>query len=292
MKKIFLTLVILTTMLLPANAWDFATFGESIKNTKETWAVKRLLKSQVKFANDNDFEKFISTYDEKYVNADGFNLDTYSTLVKDLWNLYADIEYGIDIKKVDIKGEDAKVELVETSYADIDVTNNYDGELKSVAESIYYLKKKNGAWKVISDSVVDETTLMLYGDAKDLDVKLTVPITIEAGTDYVATLEFDPPEETFAIASIAADKVEYPQQPTKEVFRLLPEDNILERIFTSNNDNLNEYIVASIGLTKTTITDMSLNISLTGFGYAIRRVNVLPKEDLEQKSKAKNDENK
>ncbi|MCM1340017.1 MAG: hypothetical protein NC191_10135, partial [Muribaculaceae bacterium] len=56
----------------------------------------------------------------------------------------------------------------------------------------------------------------------------------------------------------------------------LPEDNILERLFTSNYDNANEYVIASIGLTKTDICDLSIKLSLTGFGYAIKRVNVHP----------------
>lgn len=284
MKKIILISFLLFSIIQPVNAWDLAGFKNDVKTAKETYAVKRLLKSQVRYANNNDFEKFISTYDAKYVNGDGFNLDVYSTLVKDLWELYRGIEYSVDFKNIDINGEQAKVELVETSYADIDVSPKYDGELKSVANSIYYLKKKNGKWKVVSDNVIDETTLMFYGEARDLDVKISVPNQIEAGADYLATLEFQPPKETIAIASIASEKVEYPQQPTKEVFRVLPEDNILERYFTSNCENMNEYIVASIGLTKTTVTDLSLNLDLTGFGYAIKRVNVLPKSEkvLEQ----------
>ena len=280
MKRIILLIILTITIVQPANSLDFSGLRNDVKNTIETRSVKRLLKSQVRYANKNDFENFISTYDEKYTNGDGFNLDVYSTMVKDLWNLYNGIKYSVEFKDVKIDGNSAKVELVETSYADIDISSKYEGELKSLANSVYYLKKNNGKWKVISDSVIDETTSMLYGEAKDLDVKLTVPNTIEAGKDYLATLEFEPPSDTFAIASIASDKVEYPQQPTKEVFRLVPEDNILERYFTSNEDNLNEYIVASIGLTKTTISDMSLNINLTGFGYAIRRVNVLPKSKI------------
>ena len=48
----------------------------------------------------------------------------------------------------------------------------------------------------------------------------------------------------------------------------------MERLFTSNNDNFNEYIVASIGLTKTAVDDLSVKLSLSGFGYLIKRVNV------------------
>ena len=58
------------------------------------------------------------------------------------------------------------------------------------------------------------------------------------------------------------------------MFRKLPDDNILERLFISNTDNVNEYIVASIGITKADISDLSIKLSLTGFGYQITRVNV------------------
>lgn len=287
MKRILLLLIISLMFLQPAQAWSVASISSDIKNAKDVMAVKKVLKSQVKYANKNDFNKFIATYDEKYLNSDGFDLDIYSTLVKDLWSLYEGIEYGLEFKKVVVNGDEATVELVETSYADIDLASAYNGELKSKANSIYYLRKKDGKWKVVSDEVIDEVTSMLYGSAKNLKINLSVPTEIPAGADYVATLEFEPPAETFAIASIASDKVEYPQKPTKEVFRILPEDNILERIFTSNSDNSNEYVVASIGLTKTTITDANLNLSLTGFGYAIRRVNVLSNEEIKEKNDKK-----
>mgnify|MGYP003300542513 CR=1 FL=1 len=80
---------------------------------------------------------------------------------------------------------------------------------------------------------------------------------------------------TLAIASLAAEPVQYPQEPAKEVFRALPDDNILERLFIANNQKKNEYIVASIGLTKSEVSNLSIKLSLTGYGYAIRRVNIL-----------------
>ena len=69
----------------------------------------------------------------------------------------------------------------------------------------------------------------------------------------------------------------------------MPEDNILERLFTSNTSNQNEYIVASIGLTRTSICDLSIKLSLTGFGYVVKRVNVIPQE---AGSKAKDEKNR
>lgn len=272
MNKCALLLLSMFLLIQPSYAWSFGQFVSDEKS------VVKVLKSQVKYANKTDFNKFIKTFDSTYKNSDGFNLDVYSSLVKDIWKTYDNIKYNIEIQKVVINGDNARVELIETSEADISLSKVYNGVLNSKADSIYYLKKIDGKWKVVSDKVIDETTTMLYGEAKDLDITLTVPIRIDANTDYTATLEFEPPQKTIAIASIASDLVEYPQKPTEEIFRALPEDNILERIFTSNNKNANEYVVASIGLTRTDITDSSIKFNLTGFGYAIRRVNVTPQK--------------
>ena len=163
-----------------------------------------------------------------------------------------------------------------------------NGILKSEANSVYYLKKINGKWKVTADKINDEVTSMLYGDAINLDIKLSAPNEVTPGYEYTASLEFTPPKDTFAIASIAKDKVEYPQKQAKEVFRNLPEDHILERLFIANSDNANEYIIASIGLTKADIQDMSIKLSLTGFGYQIIRVNVVDKIDKDDSKEDKN----
>ena len=229
----------------------------------------------MRYANRNDFKNFISTFDPSYVSADGFNLDTYSKLVQDIWSSYKNIKYDIEIKDIKVQDNRAVAQLEESAYAKINFSPAYEGKLRSESETLYNLEKINGSWKVVSDNVLEETTSMLYGEAQDLDIRLTVPNNIPANSEYSAILEFTPPDETIAIASLASDKVEYPQKPTKEVFRAVPEDNILERLFTANNDNSNEYIVASIGITKTAVSDLSVKMSLTGFGYAIKRVNII-----------------
>lgn len=279
MQKLFLTILVSIFLSNSCYAWSWNDFNNDER------AVKRLLKSQVRYANKMDFDKFIKTYDSKYSNSDGFNLDVYSSLVKDIWKTFDNIKYDIEIKNISIDGNKAQVEVVEKSFADIEMSKAYEGKLRSCANTIYKLEKINGKWKVVSDTILDETTSMLYGSAKNLDIKLTVPNEIEANKEYCATLEFIPPQETMAIASIAADIVEYPQKPTEEVFRALPEDNILERLFTSNNKNANEYVVASIGLTKTAICDLSMKLSLTGFGYTIKRVNVIHPQNGEESVK-------
>lgn len=275
MKK-FIFLILLSIFITPAS------FGREnvplftlhlLKN--DTREIKSLLNSQIRYANHTNLKKFISTYDKDYVNCDGLNLESYSALVKDIWETYDNIEYGLEIKDITINEDTAKVEVIEKSYADIP-TADMKGVLTSNADSIYYLKKIDGKWKVSSDKILSETTSMLYGKAQELDIKLTAPKEINANTEYTASLEFVPPKDTIAIASIAMDKVEYPQKEVKEVYRKFPEDNILERLFVSNSDNANEYVVAFIGLTKPDICDLNITLTITGFAYKITRVNVIP----------------
>lgn len=286
MKKKLLVLlcaIIISPSAFAGNGFDLFKLHIMHDDTRE---IKSLLNSQVKYANKTNFNKFISTFTKDYKNADGFDLESYSKLVKDVWNTYDNIEYGVEIKDIAIMNDNAIVKVLETSYANIPASHKLDGILMSEANSVYYLKKQKGDWKVSSDEVLSETTSMLYGNAKDLDIKLTAPQKIEAGEEYTASLEFTPPEDIIAIASIASDTVEYPQKQPKEVYRKLPEDNLLERIFISNKDNKNEYVVASVGLTKADIEDLSIKLSLTGFGYKIIRVNVVSKTEEAKDVKA------
>ena len=274
MKRIFAILIILAT-INPTYAFCFKSPEKAVKN---------VIESQFKYANKGDFDRYISTFDENYKNSDGFDLDVYSDLVQNVWSSYENLKYRHQINDIKVDNDKATVFVTEYTDADLALTKNYTGELRSRAESIYYLQKTNGKWKVISDAISDETTTMLYGQAKNLNIRITVPTEVQADNEYTESLEFIKPKHLVAIASIAADKVIYPQPKTQEVFRPMPEDNILERLFTANNDNANEYVVASIGLTQTNISDLSIKMSLTGFGYVIKRVNVIPAEIKENES--------
>ena len=282
MKKIILLLTLINLAFQPAYAWNFSSVSNFFNSDEKQ--IKRLLKSQISYANKENYPKFINTFADNYKSGDGFNLDTYSKLIKDIWSTYDNIKYNIDIKDISVSKDKATVNLTEIATGKIGYSDVYKGELKSESETVCYLEKQGNQWKVVSDFIKEESTSMLYGSAKNLDIRLNAPKEIKPNTEYTATLEFTPPEETIAIASIASDKVEYPQQQTKEVFRTLPDDNILERMFTSNNENLNEYIVASIGLTKTSVSDANISLNLTGFGYAITRVNVISQQEKQKET--------
>ena len=56
---------------------------------------------------------------------------------------------------------------------------------------------------------------------------------------------------------------------------------ILERVFKSNGQNINEYAVASFGITKAEIKNgTELKIYVTGLGFVMSRVNVIPKNEF------------
>ena len=86
MKKLLIVLFITFFSSLFSEAFAFIDYS-SLRNFKEECAIKRVLNSQVRWANKYNLEKFISTFDKSYVNNDGFNYETYSNLIEDIWNL-------------------------------------------------------------------------------------------------------------------------------------------------------------------------------------------------------------
>ena len=142
--------------------------------------------------------------------------------------------------------------------------------------NIYFLKKTKDGWKIVSDVILTEDTYLSFGELVTHQPVLNVPYQTQANKNYTATLEFSAPKDTVAIASINQEKVTFPQESAKENYRKLPEDGILERFFTANNENTNEYVVASIGLTRPVFENKDLQINITGVAYIIKRVNVVP----------------
>ncbi len=266
-KILLLTLV----LLLGVNTALAATNVKS-----ETKEIKDILKSQIAAANKYDYSGFIKHFDLQYVNSDGFNLDVYSKLVDDTWSSYNNIQYAQQIKNITIMGKDAIAEVVETANAQVESQYNLKGVLKSVANNIYFLKKTHDGWKIVSDVILTEDTCLSFGELTKYSPMLSVPYQTPANKNYTATLEFTAPKDTIAIASINQEKVTFPQETAKENYRKLPEDGILERFFTANGENTNEYVVASLGLTRPVFDNKDLQINITGVAYIIKRVNVVP----------------
>jgi hypothetical protein len=248
-----------------------------------TEEVRRTLFQHLKYANAYNLKNLKSLYADNYVNGDGINKDIYFDLIKKTWESYPDIKYKLDIKNISVDGNRAIAQTIETAFSSTGAKSgivNENGTLESSSSSIYYMEKVDNAWLITSDYIVSEKTFLRYGSAKDLNVDLSAPSQVPANTPYSAVLQLQSPKDSLIIASIGHEKITYPQVVAEEVFRKVPEDGILERMFNSNDKNINEYAVASFGITRAEVKNTTeIKIYVTGLGFVMTRVNVIPKNN-------------
>lgn len=289
MKKILLILITIMAFCPKsyANSDNIALLTKNgffekpqVSSTKPCDDVKKILFAHLKYSNEYNFDKLNSLYATNYINADGLSKDVLFDLIKKTWANYPDIKYKIAIENIQIGENSAIAQLSEEALATTNATSQIlaeKGILKSFSSSIYYLTKINNEWKITSDHVIFEKTFLTYGSAQNVGVELIAPSQIAANTPYTATLRIDAPKDALIIASIGKENITYPQDVAEEVFRKLPDSGTLERVFKSNKDNINEYTVASFGLTRAEVNNGSqIKISVTGLGFAMSRVNVVP----------------
>lgn len=270
MKKILFTLglVIILGANLPVEANSFT----------DKFAVRNTIKTQDKYTKKYDLNGLSTLYAENFKNSDGLDKKSYFKLITDSWKTYPDITYKTKIKKISITDDNASVEVDETasSYTiQLEKDVNIYGKLSSKSNGIYYLKKIDNKWQFTGEKVLNEHSILKYGEAKFIDMSLEAPKTVKAGEYYTASLKVNTTDDTIVIASINRDKVTSSQTKPDEVYRKLPEDKILERMFTANKDGNNEYAIASVGLSQSRITSSNnLQVYMTGIAILMTRVNV------------------
>ncbi len=291
MKRLVLALSILLTVGItePVHAGFFADKKAEISQSFETRAdkraIKKVLKLQEKYAAKYDLAGLSTLYHQDFVSADGFKKDIYFDLIKDTWKSYPDIVYSSEIKNIKINGTQAEVDTFETSLAtttQVEEDVKIYGELNSISNGTYYLKKFNDKWLFTSEKIKNEKSFLKYGDTRYIEMDLISPETAKAGEYYTATLKIDKPNDAFIVASICRDNITYPQPKSKEVFRNLPDDNILERMFIANKNGKNEYNIASIGMSKSRIVAFNkVQVYMAGLAFIMTRVNI-EGEDAQQ----------
>ena len=241
--------------------------------------IKNLFEDYQKSGNKHKLDKLKTFYSEKYVNADGFSYQTYFDLVKQTWELYPDIEYSFEVKNIVVNGDYATVQVYETAKGEAKDPSEYleeKGQLESVGDYIYYLKKYGTQWKIISDSTISEKTFLKYGDAKDIAFDVVAPGMIAAGEEYTVTFAADMPKDKILLGSITNEKITFPSERPKEVFRKIKENGMLERIVKANSEGYNEQAVVAVGVTKTEVKeDKNLKLSVSGVAFLMTRVNVV-----------------
>ncbi|MBO6086898.1 hypothetical protein J6P92_00950 [bacterium] len=302
MKKIYVLLVIALFMnfgiQMPSDAGIIAKQKAKIeqkRNYKSTLRdIKNVILTQDKLANKYDYDGLYKLYSDNFVNSDGFNKEVYFKLIKETWEVYPDISYTTEIKNIEFNDNYATVFVKEVAVAaPKEEIGGYStvGELHSVSKCVYHLERYGNNWLISSEKIIEETSTLKYGEARYVDFELDTPKQIGSDKYYTVKLKVDLPKDTVAVASISNEKIIYPQTKSEDAFRRLTGDN-LERVFKSNSDNINEYAVASVGLTHTENYDEEhVKVYMSGLGFIMTRINVIP-ENKYIKSEAKNEQSK
>ena len=298
MKKIsvliFLTLLLAGICPVQASVFDAHKVRvEQKKVYKSNYNdIKNVIETQTAYANKYDLDGLSSLYAKNFVNSDGFNKDIYFKLIKETWETYPDIIYKTHINSIEFSENYATVNVNEIAVATSKETVgelSVIGELYSSSNCIYYLEKQGSKWLINSEKILDETSTLKYGDARYTNIEFTAPKQIGANQDYTATLKIDAAKNCVVIASINKENIVYPQTKAEDAFRKLSTDNILERVFLSNKDNVNEYAVASIGITRAeNSTNNQIRVYMGGLAFIMTRINVTPENKfvkLEEESK-------
>lgn len=262
--------------------------------------IKKVIDQQSVYTNKYDLKGLATLYAKDFVNSDGFNKDVYFKLIDETWKTYPDITYKTEIKNIEFSDNYATVFTYETAVATSqeeigDLTAI--GELYSTSQCVYYLEKQGAKWLINSEKIIEETSTLKYGDARYINIELNAPKQIGANKDYTTTLKVDAPKDSIVIASINKENIVYPQTKSDDAFRKMPDDNILERVFLSNKDNVNEYAVASIGITRAeNYTDNQIRVYMGGLAFIMTRINVIPENKFikleDKKESAENGKNK
>ena len=288
MKKLS---VLLSTALLvcfiaqiPSNAGIFTQYKARIEQNKICKSTlndtKNVINQQMVYTNKYDLDGLSTLYSKDFVNCDGFAKDIYFKLIKETWKTYPDIVYTTHINNIEFTDNYATVTVDETAVATSkDLVGEIEvvGELYSFSKCVYFLEKQGSKWLISSEKIIEETSTLKYGDARYINIELTAPNQIGAGKDYTSTLKVDAPKDSVVIASINKENIIYPQTKSDDAFRKLPDDNILERVFVSNKDNVNEYNVASVGITRAeNYTDKEIRVYMGGLAFIMTRINVIP----------------
>lgn len=292
------------TSTLPGQANILTTQKARIEQNRINRAtyndIKKVIDLQSVYTNKYDLKGLATLYANDFVNSDGFNKDVYFKLIEETWKTYPDITYKTEIKNIEFSDNYATVftneVAIATSQEEIgDLTAI--GELYSTSQCVYYLEKQGAKWLINSEKIIEETSTLKYGDARYINIELNAPKQIGANKDYTTTLKVDAPKDSVVIASINKENIVYPQTKSDDAFRKMPDDNILERVFLSNKDNVNEYAVASIGITRAeNYTDNQIRVYMGGLAFIMTRINVIPENKFikleDKKESAENGKNK
>lgn len=252
------------------------SFKNKLQRSPEN-QIKSFYKNFFKYSEKDEVEKLKSLYSETFINSDGFNKNTIFKMMSESADVYKDITYSSNIEKISADENYAVVDVHEFAMGSTTKKNEEVDDYGIITSDLYYtdfLKKEGNKWKIISTRINNEKLALKYGEAKTMPVTITAPSLVPAGSEYDARVDIKSPDGVLVIGSIINEPIVYPQVKGKEVFRSVKSD-ILERVIKANNDNYNEYVSATIGLTRATIEPPNVLFKMAGMALVMSRVNVV-----------------
>lgn len=293
MKKLLITLFIVALSISCVNQSAQAslisnrTYRAEQKqiNKQNIKDIKLLFSQHTTSANAHNINSLKSYYADNYMNSDGFNKEAYFKSIESTWQDCSDLTYTTKILSINVNGDYASVDVEETATGTIHETIegfSVAGELHSKSQGIYHLTKINSKWYISAETAVTDESSLLYGDARFMNIEIQAPSQVSSGDEYTAAVKVDADKNIFIVGSIDRDPVTYPTIPPKSELRALGTEHSLERILKANTDNINEYAVASLAISKVeNIKNIeSFKIYMAGLACVMKRVNVVPKNNF------------
>lgn len=289
MKKLFITFAFFILSALSAFSMPSSDILE----------IRTFLHNLNKYSNEHNIEAIKEFYSKDYVSYDGFNYDGFFASVNETFKTYPDISYKSKIKSIKITGNFATAEVIDTSYSKRQtptqsIINNkpvldqkLDGIMESKCHYVMYLKKNKGKWSVYSDNIISEETAIKYGKAKDINIDILSPHVVNEGDEYCITLNVEKkPKNAILLASLSREEIKYPPTIPQDIFKKVPKDGTLERMVKANKKGINEYSLASIGMTEISLNDTktAINYEMSGIAFLMKRVNVYPLKNAVDKT--------
>ena len=246
-------------------------------NYSTTNELKEFFENYGKLNNSKNLDKLMEMYDDSYLSADKFDKAKLKELASDSWKAYPNAKYDMKVLSLNSDYQNATVLVKETIEGESSSKVDYlsgNGYIESNALTVYYLKKFYTGWKIVSDYIIDEKTVLKYGVAKEITMKIDAPPLANAAQEYSSIVRIDVPKEYIALVSINNEEITFPAQKAEEVFRTVKSDGIQERILKANSNKNNENAVASIGIAKTNITNKNVEVNIVGIAFLTSRVNL------------------
>lgn len=255
---------------------------KELKNDEK--AIKNSLNLQTKYSNAHDFEKLKDFYAEDYRNSDAFDKNTTFSIIKENYEMYPNLKMVTKLNMLDINGNYATADVYEYAEAKNITREDIDlkGDLEAFAHTIYYFEKIGGEWLITSEHAIEESNSILFGEAKYMDMRLVAPLLVPAGKCYSSTIEINNlPRQALLMGAITQTLATFPlEEDNQDAFRVL-DDLVLERLFTANNKNVNEYNIATVGITRGQPMPVSgVKLYMSGLAFLMTRVNVIPENTI------------